>query len=171
MIRCDLPAEAVLQQITQKLDHCRHRAEVAFQRNFSQPSVSFKLRGKAAGKAYLQLNEIRLNPVLLQENRPAFIDEVVPHEFAHLIVHQVFGKVRPHDKEWQMVMEKVLSVPARTTHSFAVESVQGKTFEYRCGCETHALTIRRHNKVQRQQNRYLCRQCGQSLLFTGRQLS
>lgn len=167
----NLPTETDRQQISQTLNHCRHRAEVAFQRSFPCPSVNLKLRGKAAGKACLQRNEIRLNPVLLQENRQAFIDEVLPHEFAHLIVHQVFGRVRPHGKEWQMVMEKVLGVPASTTHSFAVESVQGKTFEYQCGCETHALTIRRHNKVLRQQNHYLCRQCGETLIFTGRQLS
>ncbi|PWI32125.1 SprT family zinc-dependent metalloprotease [Vibrio albus] len=165
------PTDTESRDIKQKLNHCLHRAEVAFQRTFPTPSINFKLRGKAAGKAYLQLNEIRLNPILFQENSQAFIDEVLPHEFAHHIVHQVFGRVRPHGKEWQMVMEKIFSVQAKTTHCFSIDSVQGKTFEYQCGCDTHSLTIRRHNKVIRQQSRYLCRQCGESLLFTGRQLS
>lgn len=157
--------------IQQKLAWCIHRASTAFQRDFSHPSINFKLRGKAAGKAYLQTNEIRINPVLFAENRQAFLDEVIPHEVAHLITFQQFGKVRPHGSEWQMVMEKIFRLPAKTTHSFEVSSVQGKTFEYLCGCETHALSIRRHNKVTRRQANYLCKSCKQPLSFTGKQLT
>ncbi|MGM3151375.1 SprT-like domain-containing protein, partial [Escherichia coli] len=42
----------------------------------------------AGGTAWLEKNEIRLNPVLLLENQREFIDEVVPHELAHLLVWQ-----------------------------------------------------------------------------------
>lgn len=158
-------------QIDQVVSECLRRAETAFQRRFKRPQITAQLRGKTAGKAYLQLNQIRLNPVLFAENSAAFLDEVIPHEIAHLIVYQVYGRVRPHGKEWQMIMEKLFGVPARTTHSFSTASVQGKTFEYRCGCQSYPLSIRRHNKVQRQQASYYCRQCQQPLTFTGVQLS
>ncbi len=54
------------------------------------PTVAAQVKRKGSGKAYLQLNEIKLNQVLFSENENAFINEVVPHELAHLITYQVF---------------------------------------------------------------------------------
>ncbi len=131
------------------------------------PQLNYKQRGKIAGSAYLENWEIRLNPVLLAENGEQFIKEVVPHELAHLLTFRLFGKVPPHGREWRWMMEKVLGVPARRTHSFDVKSVQGRSFTYRCGCKTHDLSIIRHNRVMRKRAQYHCRQCGEILNYIG----
>ena len=146
-------------QVQRQLKRDLDKANAYFNKQFSPPSVNYAVRGVKAGVAYLQQNEIRLNPVLLAENGEAFIRQVVPHELAHLLVYQQFGRVQPHGKEWQMMMEQVLGVPAETTHCFDTQNVQGKRFAYRCGCQTHHLSIRRHNAILREQRKYLCRQC------------
>ena len=133
-----------------------------FNKEFTIPVMNFELRGQKAGVAYLQQNEIRLNPVLLAENGAAFIQQVVPHELAHLLVYQQFGRVQPHGKEWKMMMEQVLGVPAHIYHKFSTASVV-KQFSYECGCQTHLLSVRRHNTIQRNQRSYICRKCKQSL--------
>ncbi|GAM77579.1 protein sprT [Vibrio ishigakensis] len=158
-------------KLNQKLDTLLVTANKHFDKQFPKPELLLNLRGKAAGQALLQKNIIKLNPVLAEENKQAFIEEVLPHELAHLITYQLFGRVRPHGKEWQYTMERVFKIPAKRTHSMDVQSVQGKTFEYQCGCNHYPLSIRRHNKVVRGEMSYSCRSCGDKLVFTGKQLS
>jgi SprT protein len=143
------------------------RAQRHFSLEFPEPNIIYQQRGTSAGTAWLQAWEIRLNPVLLIENQQAFIEQVVPHELAHLLVFRQFGRVQPHGREWRWMMESVLAEPANRTHRFEVVSVQSKTFSYCCACQQHQLTVRRHNKVLRGESEYRCRQCGEKLqLFT-----
>ncbi|ENO8811231.1 SprT family zinc-dependent metalloprotease [Photobacterium damselae] len=154
---------ALQQQIIAQVTHCIQHANTRLQKHFSIPKVTFTQRGKIAGSARLQSWEVRFNPVLLQENPDAFIKHVVPHEIAHLIVFKLFGRVKPHGREWQLIMTQVFNIPAQTTHSFDVSSVQGQIYLYDCQCQEHQLSIRRHNKIQRQQAVYHCRSCKQPL--------
>lgn len=150
-------------QVQRRLSVCLGHAEQYFKRTFPKPTVNYQVRGVKAGAAYLQQNEIRLNRTLLLENPHEFLNQVVPHELAHLIVYQVFGRVKPHGEEWQTVMEHIFHLPADTCHQFDVENVLGRTFAYRCQCQTHHLSVRRHNKIQRENAVYLCRKCRMKL--------
>lgn len=138
-------------------------ANQRLERTYPEPQLVYQQRGTAAGTAWLESWEIRLNPVLLLENQQAFIEEVVPHELAHLLVWKYFGRVAPHGKEWKWMMEQVLGVPARRTHQFAVASVRSRAYPYRCGCQQHQLTVRRHNRVTRGESEYRCLRCGDIL--------
>lgn len=152
-------------QVQRQLKRDLAKANDYFGKTFPTPTVSYEVKGLKAGVAYLQQNEIRLNPVLLSENGSAFVQQVVPHELAHLLVYQQFGRVAPHGKEWKMVMETVLGVPAHTYHCFDTTSVQGERFQYRCACQTHALSLRRHQAITQHRRQYLCRQCKQVLVW------
>ncbi|WP_165446201.1 SprT family zinc-dependent metalloprotease [[Erwinia] mediterraneensis] len=148
--------QAVMRALRENLQRANHHLE----RNYPEPTLLYQQRGTAAGTAWLEKWEIRLNPVLLLENQQAFISEVVPHELAHLLTWKHFGRVPPHGKEWKWMMESVLGVPARRTHQFALASVRSQTFAYRCRCQQHHLTVRRHNRVLRGESEYRCVQCG-----------
>ena len=126
------------------------KANFKLGRHYPEPVLVYQQRGTSAGTAWLEKNEIRLNPVLLLENQQAFIDEVVPHELAHLLVWKHFGSV--------------LGVPALRTHRFELDSVRKNTFPYRCQCQQHQLTVRRHNRVMRGEATYRCVRCGDVLV-------
>lgn len=151
------------QQIIERVEQAYCIAEAFFNRSFTRPLIGFKLRGKSAGTAHLQENRLRFNPVLLTENIDIFHQEVVPHEICHLIAYQLYGRVKPHGREWQGLMAQVFKLNPSTTHSLNVSSVKGKSFSYSCGCGPISLTIRRHNKVVRGETKYRCRRCKQEL--------
>lgn len=157
MARCEAALSQRLQQ-----------AEQALQQSWPRPRLSYNQRGKAAGTAHLQRWEIRLNPVLLVENQALFLHEVIAHELAHLLVFARHGRVAPHGKAWQAMMRQVFGLAPRVTHQLDISSLQGPLFAYQCACQRHQLSLRRHNKVQRGQSRYLCRHCGQPLALISR---
>ncbi|MCZ2720305.1 SprT family zinc-dependent metalloprotease [Marinomonas sp. 15G1-11] len=137
-------------------------AENYFGREFELPIINFKQKGRAAGTAHLSKNEIRLNYFMFQQNPDAFLEEVVPHELAHLIAFTLYGpRIRPHGIEWKLVMIRALSrIPSRT-HNFATPKPD-QLFDYRCACQEHQLTIRRHNKILKG-TVYLCKKCREPL--------
>ncbi|QIW16700.1 SprT family protein [Pasteurellaceae bacterium RH1A] len=149
-------------QVQRQLKCSLEQASAYFGREFEQPAVTYTVKGAKAGVAYLRENEIRLNPVLLAENGADFIQQTVPHELAHLLVYQLFGRVQPHGKEWKMMMEEVLGVPAEVYHCYDLAKVR-QTFAYQCACQTHQLTIRRHKAIVEGKAIYHCRKCKQVL--------
>ena len=124
--------QAVMRSLREKLA----QANLKLGRNYPEPKLVYQQRGTAAGTAWLESYEIRLNPVLMLENQQAFIEEVVPHELAHLLV-------------WK---------------HFELESVRRNTFPYRCQCQQHQLTVRRHNRVVRGEATYRCVKCDEPLI-------
>ncbi|OCF94157.1 SprT family zinc-dependent metalloprotease [Gilliamella sp. wkB308] len=127
---------------------------------FTEPKIIYKPKGSVAGSAFLMRWEIQLNTMMLVDNGHIFIEEVVPHELAHLIVFKKFGNVKPHGKEWQYVMSNILGKIPKTTHNF---DVKRDFYLYYCECQEHQLTKIRHNKVQHNNINYLCRKCGTQL--------
>ncbi|MDO9179205.1 MAG: SprT-like domain-containing protein [Agitococcus sp.] len=161
-IKKQVPVSAALQlQCQQRIAQCWHIAKENGVR-WPLPTVSFDLRGTTAGRAYLVLNHIQLNPVLLNENSEAFLAGTVGHEAAHLIAHFHFGaKIQGHGSEWESVMQW-LGQAARRCHNFDTRNaaVIKKTIEYKCGCFLpHFLTTKKHLRIQAHRHAVICSKC------------
>ncbi|TFH88637.1 metallopeptidase [Billgrantia azerbaijanica] len=158
--------EAALQRVLHE------RVEAAFQLcrevhpHLPRPAVWLDLRGQCAGQAHFGRGGLRFNPVLLAENRQAFLVEVVPHEMAHWLVHHLEDghRMRPHGHEWRTVMRRLFGLAPRATHRFDTGRASPAPYRYRCACRMHAFTARRHALASRGRA-YRCRHCAQTLVY------
>jgi SprT protein len=133
------------------------------------PRIEFRLRGRSAGEACDETWTTNYNLPLLLRYGEAFLDEIVPHEVAHLIVAALHPqRVKPHGPEWRAVMA-FFGVRARATHEFETEPARRVArVPDRCGCgRPHLLTLRAHRRIRRGLREYTCRSCRQVLVWTG----
>ncbi|WP_233407656.1 SprT family zinc-dependent metalloprotease [Marinomonas spartinae] len=159
----DAPKQ-ILATIQRKVVDCINRANQFFGTEFELPNANLRQKGRAAGTAHLHKNEVRFNSYMYQQNPQDFLETVVPHEVAHIIVFQIYGNdVRPHGKEWQAVMHKVYGLPPQRTHSFDVPPPK-QSYYYQCHCQTHTFTKQRHTRAQKG-TEYICKLCGTKLHF------
>nr|WP_136249688.1 SprT-like domain-containing protein [Ningiella ruwaisensis] len=139
-----------------KLQHCAYKT-------CPLPEVKLNQRGRIAGSAVLQRNVIRLQPMLFFQNQDYYHSDVIPHELAHLAVYHLHGKVRPHGVQWQNLMINVLNVKPLVTHQLDVKAAGIRTFSYACRCGKYELSAVRHNRIQKQSQRYICTRCKEPL--------
>ena len=149
------------------------QASDLFGRKFAEIPVLFDLRGRAAGMYRVRNGErvIRYNPYIFTRYFEDNLAQTVPHEVAHYIADAVYGlrNIRPHGQEWKDIM-RFFGAGTRATSQYDLEGLPQRKFRhfhYRCHCQSHNLTSRRHNRVERNQARYFCRQCGGRLTYVG----
>lgn len=165
------------QILIQQVDACLQKAGRHFNRTFQCDQVRLDIRGATAGQYRHQRRgrsllapELRFNPVLLQRYQSLYLDEVVPHECAHLVAYALFGlNIRPHGPEWQSIMREVYEREPTVKHNYEVDRRPRTQIEYRCACpeRSHHLSMIRHNKIRRGQMRYVCRECRSELMLQG----
>lgn len=162
-----LNTDQLLSHLQAVIEHCYQTAESFFKCSFARPQVQLNLKGYNAGTATPQKNLLRFNKQLLLDNQQHFLKQTVPHEVAHLIAYQIFGlKIKPHGKEWQLIMQKVYQLPAERCHHYEVARKKKAYYIYECACKTqHPLTIRRHNLIQKG-SKYICKYCKGFLSYT-----
>ncbi len=153
-------------QAQQQIKQSIQIAQQYFNRCFTVPDVFWFSRGMNAGYAKLNQNQIYLNQRLYEEHEAYFLTQVIPHEIAHLLTHILYGKVKPHGKEWQSIMQHVFGLEPKVTHQLACKHVSRLSqYQYQCECGEVQLSAIRHNRVQRGQQQYRCKVCLQILAF------
>ncbi len=92
-------------------------------------------------------------PFCCWKNSEAFIEEVVPHELAHLLVWKHFGRVVPTWQRVEVMMESVLGFPPVVRISSNCNPcVQHLSLPLQVPGASR-LTVRRHNGVVRGRGR------------------
>ncbi len=124
--------------------------------NLPMPTVVFKKRGACGGTALSSKNELDFNSGLASENFDEYMNQVVPHEVAHLLKDKKYGSARgrgpnsAHGSNWQRVM-MTLGVRPDRTHSMDVSNQSTRRpqnkFIYRCeGCQKEIVMGPKHHK-------------------------
>lgn len=143
-----------------------------------KPNVFYDINGTKAGVANIKYKTLHFNPILLEENFNHFIENVVPHELAHLAVYDYCDHVnRPypkaiHGKTWELIMFHLGANP-RVTHTYNVEKVRKKiiTFEYSCLCkEPKEIPKKMHLEILAGKN-YICKICKETMKNGKRKVS
>lgn len=159
-------------QVNAKIETCIALAQQFYNRRFSLPQLDWFSRGTNAGYAKLQANEIHLNQVLYQQHPEYFISDVIPHEIAHLVCFQLFGRVKPHGKEWQSIMRNVYQLTPSTKHQLPCEHLRRvRQIDYECHCGVVSLSMIRHNRVVKGVQSYRCKICGETLVLKTKTIS
>ncbi len=125
----------------------------------SYPSVGFDLQGSSAGQAFSGLKHIVLNPKYLLANLDNFIEDVIPHELAHIANTLLFDG-KGHDASWKKIAIWMGS-SGSVRHRMTAPNIR-KTITYVCGCQKHEVTVRLHNNMLRGKV-YQCKRCKKEL--------
>ena len=148
-------------------------AENLLSRRFRPIAVHFDLTGRAAGMFRVEGRRcwIRYNPWIFAKHFDEHLADTVPHEVAHYIVHEAFGRrgIKPHGEEWRLLMTAFGARP-KATFSLDLEGIphrRQRTHPYRCTCRDHEVSSTRHNRIVKGTGRYHCRYCDAELVYAG----
>ena len=146
------------------------QAEELYRAKISPLPVMFNLRGRSSGMYRVKgrHREIRYNPWIFARHFDDCLANTVPHEVAHYVSDCLWGlrRIRPHGAEWKSVMV-AFGVEPSVTSNLPLDGIPQRRVtrvEYRCGCGSHQLGVRRHNRVLRGESYYRCRRCGDILV-------
>lgn len=127
-------------------------------------AVSFDLKGAAAGRGGRKNGRpiIKVNLEFVKNHFDWYLEEVVPHEFAHAMQYAHFARPKPHGKEWKFFCKLLVGkeLPVFHSKSFTPARVT-KKYEFTCGCAGRTLTISsmRFKRLQSGSHRYVCKVC------------
>ncbi len=152
-----------------------HLAESLYRLRLPDLRVNFDLSGATAGlfEVHGSAVRVRYNPWIFAKFFQDSLDNTVPHEVAHFVVHQRYRRrMKPHGSQWRQVMADFGADPAVTFHYdlTGIPTRRQRAHRYLCGCREHDVSTTRHNRVQRGQAQYNCVICAGRLEYAPLQI-
>lgn len=158
--------EALQTLAIEKTKYFLNLAESMYNVSIPHCNILFNLKGQAAGMAHFfygdETHKIRYNRALLEQEGEDFIENVIPHEVAHIVAQHVFGmrgKNIAHGPDWKRVMRDFKVDPERC-HDYDTSAckIQRKTYAFKCECQTHAVSSVVAKNIANGRN-YTCNSC------------
>ncbi len=167
-------------KVYNKVKHFVDMGNKDFYTDLEMPTILFKKRGTVGGTACYSRMELNLNAGLMLDNWDEYMNQVIPHEVAHLLKEHMYGrgksrckKTSAHGSEWKRVM-RALGVSPDRTHNMDVSKVAIPKSKYiyncdKCGSEVIAGP-KIHKKIQLFGSNYGHRGCSDSKIIFNRDL-
>lgn len=160
-----LPQEIINRIETKILDTMDILQKKYPQNNLKLIEYSFKQMGRVAGRAWSRENRIEINPdYCLNGELEKMISVTIPHEIAHVVSYQVYGRAGfGHGYYWKSIMINLGLEPLRC-HNFNMEGVKlrkvNKPHKYTCGCTgmVHNMTNLRNKQIESGRT-FVCTKC------------
>jgi SprT protein len=118
--------------------------------------------GQATYKPKEKTMAIRIHNKALEVYKEKYIEQVLTHEFVHIIQFCNFKNSKAHGNIFKNLMREFGAEPERCCNFNLKEIVnkkKRKTFKYKCSCSTYDFTSIRHNRVLSRKTTYRCRKC------------
>lgn len=157
-------------EVVERTAYFCHLAERLYRLRLPDLRVDFDLTGTTAGlfEVHGKAVRVRYNPWIFARYYRDSLDNTVPHEVAHFVVHQRYRRrMKPHGAQWRAVMADFGANP-EVTFRYDLSGIptrRQRVHRYLCGCREHELSSTRHNRVQRGAARYACVSCAGPLQY------
>lgn len=129
------------------------------------PKIRYNVTGTTAGYAEFDSHILDFHLGLAVDNKDVFVEEIVGHEFCHLVSDVVYSH-RGHGVEWKEVMREFDLKPDRY-HKLDVSRYARKprSYPYACTCNTYNFNRPTHYKLQ--SGLFECNHCRGLVKFKG----
>lgn len=160
-------------RVMDAVDKCLNLAKELY--GFDMPVKSiFRNTGRAGGKAQRRWNEYSVifnTQLLADQTIEEVINEVVPHEIAHLVCFWNPSLGNNHDRGWQRVCI-ALGGSGKRTHDMPVKKARRtKKAIYQINGQEMQVGVTQHKRIQTRERRYRVAACGTAIEpshFTGK---
>jgi SprT protein len=127
------------------------------------PKIFFMKRNtRTAGLAKPVSWELGFNLNYASCDLEMYLNTTVVHEVAHLVANCLYAS-KGHDKKWKLVMTALGAEPERCCQVNVNKFLKG--YVYKCKCQEHVLTTRRHNTIVNKGRKYFCLECKTPIVF------
>ena len=113
----------LMKQCIEVTRYYTQRCNEVFGLSLPEFKITFNLKGRTAGRAFIGKNIIAFNPTLLRDNPEAFLARTPGHEVVHFAAYAKYGHdIKAHGNEWQRMMA-TMGLSTKRCHNYNMANI------------------------------------------------